>query len=209
MSYLEPTEFVTKMMDAGEAKVYMSTKDTLIRAFMAGAILALAAIFAITVGLKTGSPILGAVLFPVGFIMLYLMKFDLLTGVFMLVPLALLDKRPGVDARQVLRNWGWVFLGNLGGALTVAFIMSFILTYGYNTDGGALAAKVASIGESRTLGYKEHGIEGWFTIFMRGMLCNWMVSMGVVGAMISTSATGKMMAMWMPIMLFFYMGFEH
>ena len=33
--------------------------------------------------------------------------------------------------------------------------------------------------------------------------------MGVVGAMISTSATGKMFAMWMPVMLFFFMGFEH
>ncbi|MDQ6954917.1 MAG: formate/nitrite transporter family protein [Mariprofundaceae bacterium] len=209
MSYLEPSEFVSKMVDAGESKVYMSTKDTLIRAFMAGAILALAAIFAITVALKTGSPLLGAVLFPVGFIMLYLMKFDLLTGVFTLVPLALLDKRPGVDTRQVLRNWGLVFIGNLGGALTVAFMMSFVLTYGYNTDGGAIAAKVADIGEARTLGYKEYGLEGWFTIFMRAMLCNWMVSMGVVGAMISTSASGKIMAMWMPVMLFFFMGFEH
>jgi formate/nitrite transporter FocA (FNT family) len=36
-----------------------------------------------------------------------------------------------------------------------------------------------------------------------------MVSMGVVGAMISTSATGKMASMWMPIMLFFFMSFEH
>jgi formate transporter len=209
MSYLEPSEFVTKMVDAGESKVYMSTKDTVIRAFMAGAVLALAAVFAITVAVKTGSPILGAVLFPVGFIMLYLMKFDLLTGVFTLVPLAWLDKRPGVSVGQVLRNWGWVFVGNLGGALTVAFIMSFILTYGYHTNGGAIAAKVGSIGEARTLGYQEHGVAGWLTIFMRGMLCNWMVSMGVVGAMISTSATGKIAAMWMPIMLFFYMGFEH
>ena len=209
MSYLEPTEFVTKMVDAGEAKIYMSTKDTLIRAFMAGATLALAAIFAITVAVKTGSPLLGAVLFPVGFIMLYLMKFDLLTGVFTLVPLALIDKRPGVTVAQVLRNWGLVFLGNLGGALTVAFMMSYILTYGYNVDGGVIADKVATIGESRTLGYKAQGIDGWMTIFIRGMLCNWMVSMGVVGAMISTSATGKMMAMWMPIMLFFFMGFEH
>ncbi|MEE9351878.1 MAG: formate/nitrite transporter family protein [Thiotrichaceae bacterium] len=209
MSYLEPTEFVTKMVDSGESKVYMSSKDTLIRAFMAGAILALAAVFAITVAVKTGSPLLGAVLFPVGFIMLYLMKFDLLTGVFTLVPLALLDKRPGVTFNQVLRNWGLVFLGNLAGALSVAFMMSYILTYGYNTDGGAIAAKVGTIGESRTLGYKEHGLSGWITIFIRGMLCNWMVSMGVVGALISTSATSKMMAMWMPIMLFFFMGFEH
>jgi len=209
MSYLEPSEFVTKMVDQGEAKVYMSTKDTLIRAFMAGAILALAAVFAITVATQTGSALAGAMLFPVGFIMLYLMKFDLLTGVFTLVPLALLDKRPGVTPNQVLRNWGLVFAGNFAGALSVAFMVSFILTYGYNTDGGALAAKVSSIGESRTLGYAAHGMEGWLTIFIRGMLCNWMVSMGVVGAMVSTSATGKMAAMWMPIMLFFYMGFEH
>ncbi len=209
MSYIEPGEFVTKMVDAGESKIFMSTKDTFIRAFMAGAILALAAFFAITVIVKTGNALAGAILFPVGFIMLYLMKFDLLTGVFTLVPLAVLDKRPGCTMGQLFRNWGLVFLGNLCGALTVAFFASFILTYGYNTDGGVIAEKVGSIGESRTLGYKEHGLSGWFTIFIRGMLCNWMVSMGVVGAMISTSASSKMMAMWMPIMLFFYMAFEH
>ena len=209
MAYLIPSEFVTKMVDSGEEKIHMSTKDTLIRAFMAGAILGLAAVFAITVAVKSGSPILGACLFPVGFIMLYLMKFDLLTGVFTLVPLSLLDKRPGCDMQQMLRNWGLVFIGNFAGALTTAFMVSFILTYGYNTDGGAIAAKVSSIGESRTLGYEAHGAAGWFTIFIRGMLCNWMVSMGVVGAVISTSATSKMLAMWMPIMLFFYMEFEH
>ena len=67
MSYLVPSEFVTKMVDAGESKVHMSTRDTLIRAFMAGAILALAAVFAVTVAVQSGSFLLGAVLFPVGF----------------------------------------------------------------------------------------------------------------------------------------------
>jgi formate/nitrite transporter FocA (FNT family) len=47
------------------------------------------------------------------------------------------------------------------------------------------------------------------TLFVRGMLCNWMVSTGVVGAMISTTVTGKVVAMWMPIMVFFFMVFEH
>src|SRR3546814_11494418 len=47
------------------------------------------------------------------------------------------------------------------------------------------------------------------TIFIRGILCNWMVSLGVVGAMISTTVSGKVIAMWMPVILFFYMGFEH
>ncbi|WP_370030102.1 formate/nitrite transporter family protein [Oceanicella sp. SM1341] len=47
------------------------------------------------------------------------------------------------------------------------------------------------------------------TIFIRGVLCNWMVSTGVVGAMMSNSVSGKVIAMWMPIMLFFAMAFEH
>jgi len=47
------------------------------------------------------------------------------------------------------------------------------------------------------------------TLFLRGMLCNWMVSTGVVGAMISTTVPGKVIAMWMPILVFFYMVFEH
>lgn len=209
MSYLLPSEFATKMVDAGEAKIYMSARDTVIRAYMAGAILALAAAFAIFVAVKTGVPLIGAILFPVGFSMLYLMGFDLLTGVFVLTPLAWLDKRPGVTIAQVLRNWGLVFVGNFAGALTVAFLVAFIYTYGFSTDPGPVGHKIAGIGEARTLGYAQWGIAGWFTIFVRGMLCNWMVSMGVVGAMISTSVSGKVIAMWMPIMLFFAMGFEH
>ncbi|TDF35734.1 formate/nitrite transporter family protein [Alteromonadaceae bacterium M269] len=209
MSYLIPSEFVTKMVDAGESKIFMATKDTLIRAYMAGAILALAAAFAITIIVTTGSALLGAVLFPVGFCMLYLMGFDLLTGVFVLCPLALIDKRPGVTVGGVLRNWGLVFVGNFAGALTVAFMMAFVFTYGFSIEPGAIGTKIAGIGESRTLGYAEYGAAGWFTIFIRGMLCNWMVSMGVVGAMVSTSVSGKVISMWMPIMLFFFMAFEH
>lgn len=209
MSYLAPSEFATKMVDAGESKIFMSTRDTLIRAFMAGAILALAAVFAVTIAVQTGVFLIGAILFPVGFCMLYLMGFDLLTGVFVLCPLALLDKRPGVTVSGVLRNWGLVFLGNFAGALTVAFMMAYIFTFGFNVEAGAVGAKIAGVGEARTVGYAQYGFDGWVTIFIRGMLCNWMVSLGVVGAMISTTVSGKVIAMWMPIFLFFFMGFEH
>lgn len=209
MAYLIPSDFVKKMVDSGESKIFMSTRDTLIRAYMAGAILALAAVFAITMTVQTGSPLIGALLFPVGFSMLYLMGFDLLTGVFVLSPLAWLDKRPGVTLGGVLRNWGLVFVGNFAGALTVALMMAVVFTYGFSTDPGPVGQKIAGIGEARTLGYAQYGAAGWLTIFLRGMLCNWMVSMGVVGAMISTSVSGKVIAMWMPIMLFFAMAFEH
>jgi formate/nitrite transporter len=209
VSYLVPAEFVTKVIDAGEAKVLMSTRDTVVRAYMAGANLALAAWFAVTINVNTGQPIIGAVLFPVGFCMLSLLGFDLLTGVFVLAPLAFLDKRPGVTVPAVLRNWGLVFIGNFAGALTVAFMMAFVTTFGFTQPPDKVGTVLGSIGEARTLGYAAHGAMGMVTLFIRGMLCNWMVSTGVVGAMISTTVPGKVIAMWMPILVFFYMVFEH
>lgn len=209
MSYLVPSDFGKKMVDSGEAKIKMATRDAFIRAYLGGAILALSAWFAVTVTVQSGSALAGGMLFPVGFAILYLMGFDLITGIFVLTPLAWLDRRPGVTIPRLLKNWGIVFSGNFAGALTTAFLMSFVLTYGFSADAGPVAAKLAHIGESRTLGYKAHGFHGWATIFLRGCLCNWMVSLGVVGAMLSTHVTGKVLAMWMPVMLFFYMGFEH
>ena len=81
MAYLVPSEFVVKMVDAGESKIFMSTRDTLVRAYMAGAILALSAWFAVTINVSTGQPIIGAILFPVGFCTLYLLGFALATQV--------------------------------------------------------------------------------------------------------------------------------
>jgi formate transporter len=209
MAYLVPSEFVTKMVDAGESKIFMATRDVLIRAYMAGAILALSAVFAVTASVQTGYPLIGAILFPVGFCMLYLLGFDLLTGVFVLTPLALIDKRPGVTLGGILKHWGMVFIGNFLGALTVAILMSIVFTYGFSAEPNNVGKAIASIGEGRTLGYAKYGAAGMLTLFVRGMLCNWMVSTGVVGAMISTSVSGKVIAMWMPIMLFFGMAFEH
>src|SRR6266536_2434130 len=183
MAYLVPSEFVTKMVDAGESKIFMSTRDTVIRAYMAGAILALAAAFSVSI--------------------------NVLTGVFVLCPLALIDKRPGVTLGGVLRNWSLVFIGNFAGAFTVAVMMAIVFTFGFTSPPDKVGQIIGTIGENRTVGYAAHGAAGMLTLFVRGMLCNWMVSAGVVGAMISTTVSGKVIAMWMPIMLFFFMTFEH
>lgn len=209
MSYIAPAEFAARMVEAGESKVFMSTKDTLIRAYMAGAILALSAAFAVTVTVNTGNALVGALLFPIGFCLLYLLGFDLLTGVFTLVPLALIARRPGVTAGGVLRNWWLVFIGNFGGAMTVALFMAIIFTMGFSEDPNAVGQRIGLIGESRTLGYQQAGMPGMLTLFIRAVMCNWMVSTGVVAAMMSTSVSGKVIGMWMPIVVFFYLGFEH
>jgi formate/nitrite transporter len=209
VTYLVPADFVKKAIDSGEAKIFMATRDTFIRAYMAGAILALAAAFAVTVTQSTGQPIVGALLFPVGFCMLYLLGYDLLTGVVVLTPLALWDRRPGVTLGGMLRNWGLVFVGNFAGAFTVAVMMSIVFTFGFATDPNPVGKLIAGIGEARTLGYSKYGAAGMLTLFVRAVMCNWMVSTGVIGAMISTSVPGKVIAMWMPITVFFFMTFEH
>ena len=47
------------------------------------------------------------------------------------------------------------------------------------------------------------------TVFVRAILCNWMVCLGVVMAMTSHSTLGKIVAAWLPITIFFAHGYEH
>ena len=209
MSYVKPADLVGRMIDAGAGKLLLSTRDTLIRGFMGGALLTLGAAFAVTVTVQTGQPLLGAMLFPIGFILLYLLGYDLLTGVFTLAPLALLARRPGASIRSILRNWGLVFLGNFAGAFTVALVMAICFTYGFSTAPNEVGLAIREIGHGRTVGYAEHGAGGMLTLFLRGVLCNAMVSTGVIAAMMSDALISKVVAMWMPVMLFFSMGFEH
>ena len=209
MSYIPPKDLAHLMVDAGATKATLSTRDTLIRAYMAGAILALAAAFAVTVAVQTGIPLVGALVFPVGFCMLSLLGFDLLTGVFTMVPFAVLAKRPGCTPRTMLRCWGLVFAGNFAGAMTTATFMAIIMTTGFSHAPDAVGQKLMTIGEARTIGYAEAGGSGMLTLFVRAVMCNWMVSTGVVAAMMSTSIPGKVIGMWMPILIFFFMGFEH
>jgi formate/nitrite transporter len=209
MSYVKPNEFVKTMVDAGESKLFMHPRDVLLRAFMAGAILAIAVALAVTAAVQTGYPIVGALIFPVGFCILNLLGFDLLTGVFALVPLALFDKRPGANVSGMLKNWGLVAAGNLAGALFSATLIAISLTFAFSTEPTAVGKAFAKAAEARTLGFAEYGLAGWFTVFVKGILCNWMVSIGVVGAMYSKTVGGKVIAMWMPILIFFGLVFEH
>ncbi len=209
MSYVLPTDFTQTMVQAGAKKMNASLKDTLVRAYMGGAILAMAAAMAVTITVQTGNALLGAVLFPIGFIMIYLLGFDLLTGVFTLNPLAVIAKEPGATWGALLRNWGLVFLGNFAGAFTVAVLMAIVVTFGFTTTPNEVGVQIGEIGHSRTVGYAEAGAGGMLTLFVRGVLCNWMVSTGVVMFMVSKDTIGKIVGMWMPVFLFFYMAFEH
>ena len=154
MAYLAPAEFVTKMVDAGESKLLMSTRDTLIRSYMAGAILALAAAFAVTVTVNTGNPLIGAMLFPVGFIMLYLMGFDLLTGVFTLV-FGAWDFHPIIadaeDQTRALETAGYIGI-MLAGAFPMVYLLRKYLGKPLESLGGKIGlSAVGSAGMLATI----------------------------------------------------------
>ncbi|MGF1730002.1 formate/nitrite transporter family protein [Photobacterium kasasachensis] len=209
MSYNKPAEFVQTMIDTGEAKVRTSTRDLVLRGMMAGIILSLAVVVAITTIVQTGVGIVGALVFPVGFCILSLMGYDLLTGVFGLAPLAKFENRKGITWSRILRCWGYVGLGNLIGSLLVAFLIALTFTTNFSVEAGAVGQKFIAAATARTVGYAEHGMDGWITVFVKGILCNLMVCLGVIGNMTARSVAGKIAAMWLPIFIFFALVFEH
>ena len=209
MSALKPAEFVQTMIDVGEAKVRTGTRDLILRGTMAGIILSLAVVVAITAMVQTGVGLVGALVFPVGFCILSLMGYDLLTGTFGLAPLAKFENRKGITWNRILRCWGYVGLGNLLGSLIVAFLIALVFTMNFSVEAGAVGQKFIGATMARTVGYAEHGVDGWITVFVKGILCNLMVCLGVIGNMTSRTVAGKIAAMWLPIFIFFSLVFEH
>ncbi|WP_028863471.1 formate/nitrite transporter family protein [Psychromonas aquimarina] len=209
MSYIKPADFVQTMIDVGEAKSKTGTRDLILRGTMAGIILSLAVVVAITAIVQTGIGLVGALVFPVGFCILSLMGYDLVTGVFGLAPLAKFENRPGIDWPRVLRCWGLVGLGNLIGSLIVAYLIAVSLTMNFTIDTNAVAQKFIAVSTARTVGFENLGADGWITCFVRAIFCNLMVCLGVVGGMTSRSVAGKVAAMWLPIFIFFVLVFEH
>jgi len=207
MDYVPPDELLSGALAIAEKKANLSMGDLLIRGFLAGAILSYATSLALVVVAQGGAPILGAVLFPVGFVMLVLLGLELATGNFALLPAGLAADK--LTLPKMLRNWGAVYAGNLAGSLFYAVLFYLAITSFHTAPGGPLGDLVKTAAQKKTLGYMAVGIRGWETAFVKGILCNWMVTLGAVFALISRSTVGKIVAMWLPILTFFAQGYEH
>jgi formate transporter len=202
MAYVKPDVVVEQMAQAGTSKSHLALQDLLLRGFLSGALLGCATTLAFTATIQTGLGIAGAILFPVGFVMIVLLGLELVTGNFALVPLAVVEGR--ISLGQLVSNWGWVFVGNLIGGMFYAFLWSLTLT-----PEAAMAKQIVGIAEAKTLGYAQWGAYGLVPVVSKAILCNWMVTLGVVMALTSQSTIGKIVAMWLPILTFFAQGFEH
>jgi formate/nitrite transporter len=204
---LSPSEIAQAVVDLGAAKAAHKISDLLIRGMLAGALLAFATCLALDGALQTNVPLVGALIFPVGFAVIIILGLELLTGNFGLVPLAALAHR--ATAGQVLTNWFWVFVGNMLGSLVFAGLFYVVLTDVGNAGAGALGDHIRALAEAKTIAYEPYGYDGLVTGFVKAMLCNWMVCLGVVMGTSSRSVPGRIVGCWLPIFAFFALGFEH
>jgi formate/nitrite transporter len=207
MDYVKPADVVSAMIAAGKTKAALGPRDLLIRGVLSGMLLGAATSLAFGATLTTGQPIVGAIIFPVGFVMIVLLGLELVTGSFAVVPLAKFEG--SATTGRVLANWSWVFLGNLIGSVLYGALFAIALTNMGTVAPAGVAASVIKIAEAKTVAYEAIGLAGWVTAFVKAMLCNWLVCLGVVMAMTSGSTVGKIAAAWLPIVTFFAQGYEH
>jgi formate/nitrite transporter len=207
MDYVKPADVAVAMLDSGKRKLALAPRDLLIRGMLSGAILGVATSLAFTGTVQTGQPLVGALIFPVGLISIVLLGLELVTGSFALVPLPWLNRE--ASAGSVLVNWGWVFIGNLIGSVAYGALIAIALTNMGTAAPAGVAARIIQIAELKTTGYAAIGFAGLVTVFVKAMLCNWMVCLAIVLAMTTNSTIGKVACAWMPIFIFFAQGFEH
>jgi formate/nitrite transporter len=207
MDYVKPSEILKSMVDGGTAKAGASAGQMVVRGFLGGAILAFATTLAFSAVTQTKIGMAGAIIFPAGFAMIVLLGLELVTGSFALTPLSALARRTSVG--RMLGSFGWAILGHLLGCLFYAVLYDLTVTKMGSDLANPLAQTLISTAEAKTIAYKSMGAEGLLLVIIKAILCNWMVTLGAVMAMSSTSTLGKIVAMWLPILIFFGQGFEH
>ncbi len=207
MDYIKPADVAAMMVNTGRSKLALSPLDLVIRGGLAGASLAAATSLAFTGVVQTNQPLVGALIFPVGLILIVLLGLDLVTGSFGLLPLPWLENH--VSAKTMLGNWSWVFLGNLIGSVVYGGLLAITLTNFGTAAPTGVAAKIIAVALAKTTGYEALGYAGLITVFVKAVLCNWMVCLGIVAAMTTSSTIGKIACAYMPIFIFFAQGFEH
>jgi formate/nitrite transporter len=207
MDYAKPADVVASMVDTSLKKLALDPQDLLIRGALSGGLLGAATVLAFTGAVSTGQPIVGALIFPVSLVMIVLLGLELVTGSFALVPLARLEGKATWGA--VIANWSRVFVANLLGSIAFGVLIAISLTNMGKVDVTRVAARIVAVAEAKTVGNAALGTAGMVSVFVKGILCNWLVCLGVVMAMTSTSTVGKIAATWLPIFSFFALGFEH
>jgi len=197
---LSPKEIADATVNVGKYKTSKKDHIVFISAILAGAFVSLGYTgYLIITGMLSGSPvgkIIGAFAFPMGLMLILIAGADLFTSN-VLITMSWFKKE--INFKKVVRNLGTVWLGNFMGAL-------IFVTLIYFSD---LFTDSSSITEFVHAGVEKKVSLTLVQLFVRGVLCNILVSVTVYATYSSKSVQGKVLTLVLPIWVFVLTGFEH
>jgi formate/nitrite transporter len=205
MKPLKPSEILDGVIEAGEEKGNSSFLRLAVLGFLAGAFIALAAAGSNVAAYNLlsnpdtygiGKALAGAV-FTTGLMLVVAAGGELFTGNTMMVASLASGKTTWA---KMARNWVIVYLANMAGALMVAYFI--VVSGNLEASAGLLGGVTIKIAAGKTSLTFIQGV-------ILGILCNWLVCLGVWIAYGADTMTGKLLGCFFPIWLFVTSGFEH
>jgi formate/nitrite transporter len=196
---LTSREYARTFSALGIRKANTRTWQQLLLGFLAGMYISVGShLFLVAMNAGMGRIWAGAV-FGVGLVLVVVAGAELFTGNIIMV-IGTITRQ--FSLARMLRNWIAVYGGNLAGAYLFALMVwasGIFGTPAQPTDMGTLAVKVAEAKLSLTFGQA----------FLRGVLCNMLVILAIIMALMSKDNVSKILCCILPIMAFVASGFEH
>jgi formate/nitrite transporter len=205
MPYKSPPEITVAAVETGTSKAKLSWDKALVGGFLGGAYIAFGGLLAVIVSAGLDPAKVGGVVtlvtgsvFTVGLILVVVAGSELLTGNMALVPLATMGRR--ISLARLFENFWWVTIGNIVGALFVAYFLA---------DQTGVITADAPLARLTGIATLKGTTETEWQIFLRAVGCNWLVCLAVWMAMGAEDIGGKILAIFFPIMAFVALGFDH
>lgn len=207
---LAPPEMARQAVDAGVAKVLLDVRTSFVLSILAGAFVALGAIFSLTVTAgATGSGagtaalpygvtrLLAGVTFSLGLVLVVVGGAELFTGNVLLF-FVWISRR--VSTLTVIKNWTVVYAGNFLGSIgTVAIVVA---GGWYKLGNGSVGAGLLSTASGKA-GHT------FVEAFALGIMCNALVCLAIWLSYSARTTTDRIMAIVPPVTCFVAAGFEH
>jgi formate/nitrite transporter len=200
---LPPPEMAQRGEQVGVSKAALRIDTLLALGILAGAFIAMGAVFATTVtaggaDLPYGvSRLLAGLTFSLGLILVVVAGAELFTGN-NLVVMAWASRK--VTTRRLLWTWALVYVANFAGSIATAGLM--YVSRQYRFGDGAVGDQVLAIAAAKTdLGFVQAVALGAF--------CNALVCLAVWLTYSARTTTDKILAIVPPIAAFVAAGFEH
>lgn len=200
-----PPDIAKSAVKAAEKKAATAAPSLQLLAILAGAYIAMGAVLCTVVTNDLSSYIgdglsrlVGGATFSLGLVLVIMGGAELFTGNNLIMITGLLDKK--VTSRQVLNNWGWVYLFNFIGGLLI--VLLFLYSGIWKANNCSIAMRAINIASGKCS-------LTWSEAFFRGILCNWLVCLAVWLSMAGKDAFSKIIGIMLPVTAFVAIGLEH